>query len=57
MTRPRALAGGNQFLALLKGLVPAEEIPGLSENLLKYCELDTLAMVALVDKLQLICAT
>jgi hypothetical protein len=47
----------NQFLALLKGLVPAEEIPGLSENLLKYCELDTLAMVALVDKLQLICAT
>jgi hypothetical protein len=42
----------NQFLALLKGLIPNDEIPKLRENLLKYCELDTLAMVKLVEKLR-----
>jgi hypothetical protein len=42
----------NRFLALLKGLVPTEEITGLRENLLSYCERDTFAMVKLVDKLR-----
>jgi hypothetical protein len=37
----------------LKGLVPAEEISVLRENLLKYCERDTVAMVNLVAKLRL----
>ena len=47
----------NQFLALLKSLIPKEEIPKLRENLSKYCERDTLAMVKLVEKLQLMIAT
>jgi hypothetical protein len=44
----------NQFLLLLKGLVPPNEISDLRGNLLKYCERDTLAMVKLVEKLLLI---
>jgi hypothetical protein len=44
-----------QFLRLLKGQIPKEEISGLRENLLKYCERDTLAMVKLVEKLQIYC--
>ena len=47
-------AASNQFLRLLKGLIPGDEIPSLRENLLKYCERDTFAMVKLVEKLQLI---
>jgi hypothetical protein len=46
----------NQFLRLLKGLVPTEEISGLRENLLNYCKRDTLAMIKLVEKLQLMIA-
>jgi hypothetical protein len=42
----------NQFLRLLKGRVPAQEISGLRESLLKYCERDTYAMVRLVEKLR-----
>jgi hypothetical protein len=45
-------AASNQFLGLLKGLVPATDIPRLRENLLKYCERDTLGMVKLVEKLR-----
>jgi hypothetical protein len=41
-----------RFLCLLKGLVPVEEIPALRQNLLKYCERDTFAMVKLVEKLR-----
>jgi len=47
----------SQFLALLKGLIPKEEIAKLRENLSKYCERDTLAMVKLVEKLQLMIAS
>jgi len=47
----------NQFLGLLKGQVPKEEIPSLRENLLSYCERDTIAMVKLVEKLQIIVGT
>lgn len=43
----------NQFLRLLKGLVPSMEIPGLRKNLLDYCERDTFAMVKLIEKLRL----
>lgn len=43
-----------QFLRLLKGLVPVDEIPSLRENLSSYCERDTLAMVKLVEKLRLV---
>ena len=43
----------SQFLGLLKGLIPKEEISKLRENLLKYCERDTMAMVILVEKLRL----
>jgi len=42
----------NQFLRLLKGLVPTEEISGLRQNLLNYCKRDTLAMVKLIEKLR-----
>jgi hypothetical protein len=41
-----------QFLRLLKGLVPKEEISSLRDQLLKYCERDTIAMVKLVEKLK-----
>jgi hypothetical protein len=44
----------NQFLGLLKGLVPLAEIPTLRANLSKYCERDTFAMVKLVEKLRLL---
>jgi hypothetical protein len=44
----------NQFLRLLKGFVPEPEIVTLRKSLSSYCERDTLAMVKLVDKLQLI---
>ena len=44
----------NQFLALLKGLVPAAEIANLRQNLLSYCERDTVAMVKLVEKLRIL---
>ena len=44
----------NQFLRLLKGLIPKEENPKLRENLLRYCERDTFAMVKLVEKLHMI---
>ena len=47
----------NQFLGVLKGIVPAEDISKLRENLLKYCERDTFAMVKLVEKLQTLVAT
>ncbi len=43
----------NKFLSALKGLIPKEEVSKLRENLLKYCERDTLAMVRLVEKLQM----
>jgi hypothetical protein len=42
----------SQFLRLLKGLVPKEEIHSLREGLLRYCERDTFAMVKLVEKLR-----
>ena len=42
----------NQFLRLLKGQVPAQEISGLRDSLLRYCERDTYAMVKLVEKLR-----
>jgi len=41
----------NQFLRLLKGIIPAEEIVNLRQNLTNYCERDTFAMVRLVEKL------
>jgi hypothetical protein len=41
----------NLFLRLLKGLVPQEEHSNLRENLRRYCERDTFAMVKLVEKL------
>ena len=44
----------NQFLALHRGQIPKEEIPCLRENLLRYCERDTIAMVKLVEKLRFI---
>jgi hypothetical protein len=44
----------NQFLNLLRGLVPAMEVASFRENLLRYCERDTLAMVELVEKLRLL---
>jgi hypothetical protein len=44
----------NQFLRLLKGIVPSPEIPSLRDQLSKYCERDTVAMVKLVEKLHMI---
>jgi hypothetical protein len=41
----------NQFLRLLQGLIPSQEVGALRKNLLAYCELDTCAMVELVDAL------
>jgi hypothetical protein len=42
----------NQFLRLLKGLVPAAEVVNLRQNLSNYCERDTFAMVRLIEKLR-----
>ena len=42
----------NQFLRLLKALVPSSDIPSLRDQLLKYCERDTFAMVKLFEKLR-----
>jgi hypothetical protein len=42
----------NQFLRLLKALVPSSDIPSLRDQLLKYCERDTFAMVKLLEKLR-----
>jgi hypothetical protein len=41
----------NQFLRLLQRLVPSQEVAVLRKNLLAYCELDTCAMVELVEAL------
>ena len=40
------------FLTLLKGSVPVEQVSALRENLLAYCKRDTHSMVVLVDKLR-----
>ncbi len=44
----------NQFLGILKGLIAKDEIPKVRENLSRYCERDTFAMVRLVERLRLI---
>jgi hypothetical protein len=44
----------NQFLRLLQGLVPPQEVAVLRKDLLAYCELDTCAMVELVEALDVL---
>jgi hypothetical protein len=45
-------SASTQFLGLLQGQIPPEQIPALRQNLLDYCERDTFAMVKLVEKLR-----
>jgi hypothetical protein len=49
------ISGGDQAMLvwadLQAGKVPEEQIPGIRENLLAYCKLDTLAMVRIWEKL------
>jgi hypothetical protein len=44
-----------EFMRLVKGMVPTNEIPALRENLMLYCKRDTLAMVTLIERLHLTC--
>ena len=41
---------------ILTGKIPPDEVPQVKRDLLKYCQLDTLAMVRIWEKLGTLCA-
>ena len=54
------ISGGTQAMLtwgdILNGNIPAELVPQVKSDLLAYCELDTLAMVRIWEKLRALCA-
>ena len=50
------ISGGDQAMLvwadIFSGRIPEEEVPGVREDLLAYCKLDTLAMVRIWEKLR-----
>jgi hypothetical protein len=54
------ISGGTQALLtwgeIYKGKIPEDQLPQVKQDMLDYCELDTLAMVKIWEKLQALCA-